>query len=201
MDGFQPGTPPTITTVAVEEDVLALEADIAAAKADADAVVLFIHWGIRLLPKINADYQQVVAHRAIDAGADLILGHHSHCVKAVEVYKGKVCFYSIGNFMTTGSRQVHVKPEWNLYWREQDLESLYNFPPHCRPTIIPKITVTKAGVERVAFIPAYINKLAQPEVVKPGNELFDKVLREVEWVSDYVPHAFKIDGDEILVEA
>ena len=200
MDGFQPGTPPTVTTTPVEEDLQALEADIAKAKESAHAVVIFIHWGIRLLPKINADYQHVVAHRAIDAGVDLILGHHAHCVKAVEVYKGKVCFYSIGNFMTTGSRKIHNVPEWNLYWREQDLESLYNFPPHCNPTMIPKITVTKSGVERVAILPAYINKLAQPEVLQQGNPLFDEVLRELEWVSDYVPHTFKVVGDEVLVE-
>lgn len=199
-DGFQPGTPPTIITTPHEPDLRAMEADIAKARETADAVVIFIHWGIRLLPKINAMYQEVVAHAAIDAGADLILGHHPHCVKAVEVYRGKVCFYSIGNFMTTGSREVHKKPEWNLYWREQDLESLYNFPPHCNPTMIPKITVTKDGVERVAFLPAYINTLAQPEVVAPGNPLFDVVMKELEWVSDYVPHSFKLDGDEVVVE-
>jgi poly-gamma-glutamate capsule biosynthesis protein CapA/YwtB (metallophosphatase superfamily) len=200
-DGFQPGTPPTIITTPVAADVEAMAADIARAREDADAVVLFIHWGIRLLPKINAQYQEVVAHAAIDAGADLILGHHPHCVKAVELYKGKVCFYSIGNFMTTGSRQVHSKPEWNLYWREQDPESLYNFPPHCNPTMIPKITVGKQGVTRVSFLPAYINKLAQPEVLQPGHPLFDTVLREVEWVSDYVPHSFRVEGDEVVVEA
>lgn len=201
MDGFQPGTPPTILTEPVEADLLAMQADIAKAKESADAVVIFIHWGIRLLRKINATYQETVAHAAIDAGADLILGHHPHCVKAIEVYRGKVCFYSIGNFMTTGSRQTFVKPEWNLYWREQDPDSLYNFPPHCNPTMIPKITVTTNGVERVAFLPAYINKLAQPEVVTPGNPLFDDVMAEVEWVSDYVPHSFKADGDEIVVAA
>ena len=53
----------------------------------------------------------------------------------------------------------------------------------------------------MAFWPAYINKLAQPEVVKPGTPLFDEVMAEIEWVSDYVPHSFKLDGDEIVVEA
>ena len=66
--------------------------------------------------------------------------------------------------------------------------------------MIPKITVTKSGVERVAILPAYINKLAQPEVLQQGNPLFDEVLRELEWVSDYVPHTFKVVGDEVLVE-
>src|SRR4029077_12803240 len=99
----QPGTPPTILTVPHEEDLHALQEDIKKAKQQADAVVMSIHWGLHHIPKAIATYQPKVAHAAIDAGADLILGHHPHCLKAVEVYKGKVCFYSIGNFMSTGA--------------------------------------------------------------------------------------------------
>ncbi|HWA19586.1 MAG TPA: CapA family protein [Devosia sp.] len=200
MDGFQPGTPPTVITTPYEEDLEMLKADIAAAKKVADNVVLVIHWGIRLLPKINATYQEPVAHAAIDAGADVIIGHHAHCVKAVEVYKGKVCFYSTGNFMTTGSRKAHVKPEWNLFWREYDPKTLYNFPRHCRPTIIPKIVFSKKGVERVSFRQGYINDLAQPEMLEAGNPRFEEVLKEMEWVSDYVPHNFRVDGNDVVVE-
>src|SRR4029077_1747870 len=99
----QPGTPPRILTVPYEEDLQALQEDIRKAKQQADAVVMSIHWGLHHIPKAIATYQPKVAHAAIDAGADLILGHHPHCLKAVEVYKGKVCFYSIGNFMSTGA--------------------------------------------------------------------------------------------------
>jgi hypothetical protein len=200
-NSFQPGTPPTIVTTPYEDDLRAMQDDIARTKKIADAVVVFIHWGIRLIPKTNATYQPPVAHAAIDAGADLILGHHPHCPKAVEVYKGKVCFYSIGNFMTTGSRSAHNVPEWNLFWRETEEDTLYNFPNHCKRTIMPKITFTKRGVERVSFLPAYINKLAQPAALHAGDPLFDEVVRDLEWVSDYVPHRFRTEGDEVVVEA
>jgi poly-gamma-glutamate capsule biosynthesis protein CapA/YwtB (metallophosphatase superfamily) len=53
-------------------------------------------------PKTIATYQPIVAYAAIDAGADTIIGHHPHVLKAVEVYKGRVRCYSFGNFMTTG---------------------------------------------------------------------------------------------------
>ena len=56
------------------------------------------HWGIHFIPAILADYQKIVAHAAIDAGADIILGHHTHILKPIEVYKGKVIFYSLANF-------------------------------------------------------------------------------------------------------
>ncbi len=98
---YQPGSPPVIVSEPHQGDLEALQEDIRQAKMQADVVVLSIHWGIRLVAKTLAQYQEPIAHAAIDAGADLILGHHSHCLKAVEIYKGKVCFYSIGNFITT----------------------------------------------------------------------------------------------------
>ena len=71
---FQPGTPPKIITVPYEEDVLALQEDIRKAKQQADVVIMSIHWGLRHVPKTICTYQPPVAHAAIDAGADLILG-------------------------------------------------------------------------------------------------------------------------------
>ncbi|MEZ5146693.1 MAG: CapA family protein [Bacteroidales bacterium] len=40
-----------------------------------------------------------MGRRLIDAGADLIIGHHSHTVQPFEIYKGKYIFYSLGNFV------------------------------------------------------------------------------------------------------
>ncbi|MBI3068776.1 MAG: CapA family protein [Betaproteobacteria bacterium] len=156
---FQPGTPPKIITEPYEQDVQALQDDIRKAKQQADAVIMSIHWGLRHVPKTICTYQPPVAHAAIDAGCDLILGHHAHSIKAVEVYKGKVCFYSIGNFMTTGSsKRTAGTFDWNLIWFPIDKECLpphgmYQFPTHCRKTMVAKVVIGKEGVERVSFLP------------------------------------------------
>jgi hypothetical protein len=68
--------------VPYEEDVTALKEDIRKAKRQADVVIVSIHWGLRLVPKTICTYQPPIAHAAIDAGADLILGHHAHSIKA-----------------------------------------------------------------------------------------------------------------------
>ena len=105
-------------------------------------------------------YQPVVAHAAIDAGADLILGHHPHCLKAVEVYKGKVCFYSIGNFMTTGASYRLFKPSnrnrWNLWWYRVDPECMppkgrYPLPADSRKTMIAK-AIFRKGCRKGFFL-------------------------------------------------
>lgn len=202
---FQPGAPPKIITVPHEEDVKALQEDIRKAKRQADAVILSMHWGLRHVPKTLCMYQQPVAHAAIDAGADLILGHHAHSIKAVEVYKGKVCFYSIGNFMNTGSKSRATGTfDWNLVWYRIDPECLppngmYNFPSHCRKTMVAKAVIGKKGIEKVSFLPAFINHRAQPYVVAPDDPRFQEILDFAEWVSDQHPHKFQVEGNEVVV--
>jgi poly-gamma-glutamate capsule biosynthesis protein CapA/YwtB (metallophosphatase superfamily) len=202
-DDYQPGTPPTIISVPYDKDLIALQEDIKAAKKQADVVVMSIHWGVRFAPKTIATYQPTVAHAAIDAGADLILGHHAHVPKAVEVYKGKVCFYSIGNFLTNSRRHRYF--EWNLMWYRVDPEclrdGLYCLPDFCQKTLIAKAVISKNGIERVSFLPAYINSKAQPAVLPPSDPKFQEMLDYMEWVSDEHPHKFSVDGSEILVEA
>ena len=170
-------------------------------KAQADAVVLVIHWGVHQIPKTIAAYQPTVAHAAIDAGADLIIGHHAHILKAVEVYKGKVCFYSTGNFMTTGAVKTGPLCVRNLYWYETDPETpLYRFPVDSKKILLAKAVLGKKGVEKVSFLPAFINKKAHPEVLSREDPKFDMVLRYLEWVSDQFPHTFKVEGDEVVVQ-
>lgn len=60
-------------------------------------VVLF-HWGEEYQKK-SSSFQQTLAKEIIDAGADLIIGSHPHVVQEIEEYKGKLIFYSLGNFI------------------------------------------------------------------------------------------------------
>lgn len=72
-------------------------ADITQAKKNADCVIVSFHWGGEgeSTPK---PYQVSAAHKAIDAGADIIIGHHPHVLQGVERYNDGVIFYSLGNF-------------------------------------------------------------------------------------------------------
>jgi poly-gamma-glutamate synthesis protein (capsule biosynthesis protein) len=70
------------------------------ARSQADLVVIMTHWGIER-QNIPAAYQTDLAHRYIDAGADLIVGGHPHVLQGFEAYKGKWIAYSMGNFIFT----------------------------------------------------------------------------------------------------
>lgn len=63
-----------------------------------DAVVVVIHWGIEYQQK-PSKRQQELAHAFIDAGADLVIGHHPHIVQTDETYRGVPIIYSLGNLI------------------------------------------------------------------------------------------------------
>lgn len=68
-------------------------------KHKVDHVIILLHWGGRVEEGFYPDFNQpLLARRMVDAGADLIIGGHSHTVQPYEVYKGKSIFYSLGNF-------------------------------------------------------------------------------------------------------
>lgn len=75
---------------------------IAAAKKQADVVVVVVHWGKERMEQYDKT-QQTLGHSFIDAGADLVMGGHPHVLQGIEPYKGKWIAYSTGNFIFTRS--------------------------------------------------------------------------------------------------
>jgi poly-gamma-glutamate synthesis protein (capsule biosynthesis protein) len=72
--------------------------DVAALDKEVDFVIVSCHWSQELL-EYPKKYQIDLAHRLINNGADLILGHHPHVLQGIEWYKGKLIAYSLGNFI------------------------------------------------------------------------------------------------------
>jgi len=63
-----------------------------------DILIVVFHWGEEYQENPN-QRQTYYAHKAIDLGADLVIGHHPHVVQKIEIYKNKYIFYSLGNFI------------------------------------------------------------------------------------------------------
>ena len=100
----QPGSAPYVFTRAWKEDLDRAIVAVEAARKAADYVVLALHWGVPPFWRSRfqdglADYQLEVGHALIEAGVDVIVGHHPHSLQAVEIYRGKPIFYSLGNFV------------------------------------------------------------------------------------------------------
>lgn len=78
-----------------EEKAIALVKEV---RARVDVVVIIVHWGIEY-QHAPSKRQLELSHALVDAGADLIIGHHPHVVQTREEYKGVQIIYSLGNFI------------------------------------------------------------------------------------------------------
>ena len=77
----------------------AIQRSISALRADgADMVIVEIHGGFQF-SDVASEFATRAAHAAIDAGADLVVGHHPHVLQGFEWYKGRLIAYSLGNFV------------------------------------------------------------------------------------------------------
>ncbi|MEL0108082.1 MAG: CapA family protein [Rhodospirillaceae bacterium] len=200
---YQAGVPPQVVTVPYEDDLNNMLSDIAAAKKKADNVVVSIHWGIHFIPKMLADYQTIAAKAAFGAGADLILGHHAHAPKAIGVFDGKTCFYSLSNFIMSSTAK---SPEKAAAFEKKYSVTLDPDYPHlsygsdAKRSLVAKAVMTAKGVQQTSFLPALINPDLQPEVLKNGDPRFDESVKFMEWVSEDVPHRFNVSGNEVLIQ-
>ena len=88
----------------VAELLIKVPQDVQNAKALHDIVIVSFHWGAELDYKPNSN-QIELGRATIDAGADLVLGHHSHRINPIEFYKGRYIVYSLGNFSFAGNNK------------------------------------------------------------------------------------------------
>jgi len=123
-------------------DKTKLQAEIKKVDPRVDWVIVNFHWGEEYQEQPSFR-QKEIAKLAIEAGADIIIGHHPHIVQPLEHAKNKPIFYSLGNF-------VFDQP-----WSEQTMRGA-----------LAKITLTKNEIIKAEMIPTFINNQYQVELAK-----------------------------------
>jgi poly-gamma-glutamate capsule biosynthesis protein CapA/YwtB (metallophosphatase superfamily) len=199
---YQPGMPPRIVTIPYEQDLEGLVQDVGSARGRADAVIVSLHWGLHFIPRAIAGYQPVVARAAFEAGADLILGHHAHVPKAIGVHAGKVCFYSLSNFIMSAPAP---KPERHALFAQRYGTSLDPDYPHlpygvdAKRGLIAKARLGQRGVEAVSFLPVLIDRSLRPEVLTAGDARFSDALDYMNRASEGYGGPYRAQGDEVCI--
>ena len=100
-------------------DTVSMSNEIASAKENADYVVAYVHWG-REGTTVLTPGQKSMGKAFVDAGADVVIGMHSHCMQGLEYYKGKLIVYSLGNFvfsshdLTCGMLKLTIDKSGNI---------------------------------------------------------------------------------------
>lgn len=135
------------------EDIKAMQEDIVKWHKETDFLAVSCHWGVSDQgTETVARHQEAIGHYAIDAGADLVLGHHSHALQPVEIYKGKAIVYSLGNFSI-----------WGRVYQSESIIFQCNFSKSHK-------------IHEYKFLPLYINKNKEPEVFSPDEQNGKKVI-------------------------
>ncbi|WP_339159416.1 CapA family protein [Paenibacillus sp. FSL W8-0186] len=204
----QPGTPCRVHTYAHSGDMKGMLEDIQQAKKRSDVVVVSMHWGIHFVPAVIADYQKELAYAAIDAGADLILGHHPHILKGIEMYKGKAIFYSLANFALESPFTFAE----NLEQKEshKEIAALHpdfkqgsrTLPKDSLKSIMVKCLISPKGIEQVAFLPVMIDEYSDPHILSAEDQRFDEVLSYLKHISEDqgLMLNVSVQGNEVLLQ-
>ncbi|GAB4289994.1 MAG: CapA family protein [Myxococcota bacterium] len=168
--GSHPGVP-LLTAERIERDIRRLREE-----KGAQVVVVINHWGEDYKPV--TEEQKTIGRKAIDLGADLVVGHHSHIPQTVEIYADKPIIYGLGNFaFLSGGR-----------FKKKSLERLaFGLVTH--------IKIGAGGWEWIRLTPVWVNNRhkkiryrARPATQEQSAELFDEILSKgnpaLEWKLD-----------------
>jgi Bacterial capsule synthesis protein PGA_cap len=172
-DGYarvEPGCRPHIVTFPFPEDERALVSSVEAARAVSDVVVVSFHWGESTKPAVLTDYERRLGRLSIEAGADVVFGHHHHILRGVEIHCGKPIFFGLGHFAFDMPGMESLHPAQIQKWREVGDYVIYpreGFPllpfhPDTRMTMIATCEFEGTAVRRIGFIPCLINSSNQP---------------------------------------
>jgi poly-gamma-glutamate synthesis protein (capsule biosynthesis protein) len=205
LDHAGPGGPPRVFTFATPESLAELRADIRALRDRVAVVVVALHKGLGHVRAKLAQYEGDVAHAAIDAGADAVIGHHAHILRGIELYCGRPIFHGLGNFatVTRALSPANTGTPEAAAWAKRRIELFgfapdpsmptYPFHPESRHTMIADI---RPGGQP-GFVPCWIDDDARPVPLArdEGNfvvEYVDAITREAgltttyEWAGDRV---------------
>lgn len=152
-----------------------MQDDIAAVRSNADVVVVALHKGITHRPAALAPYERPLAHAAIDAGADVVVGHHAHIARGIEFYKGRPIFHGLGNgcvvtHALTPAQDHPARAEWaqrrkTLFGFEPDPEyPLAPFHPEAVNGLIGRCRLHDDGRVETGFLPVWFAPPGRPVV-------------------------------------
>ena len=177
----QPGTPPPVMTFSSPEDIQTLQNAVREAKSSSDLVVVLPHWG---LPNVSAlmDYQRDAGHALAAAGADLIVGHHAHCIQPVEMVESTPIIYGVSNFL------FHELPEGMS-------RNVYDFMS--KDELLVEARLGVEGVRELALAPLVLNSSGHPRLAEP--EETKRIVGEVSDLSVKYGTVIEFTGSRGLV--
>lgn len=207
----QPGTPARIHSFPLQEDLDRIVQQVADLKKQVDIVAVSLHWGIHFIPAVIAQYQRIAGHAIIDAGADIILGHHTHILKPVEIYKGKAIIYSMANFALeppfmfaedleqfNKSEQHKEIQNLNPDWKKMPSKPM---PADSYKSLLLKVRIEDRKIAGVSFIPVQLDDDSNPRTLTEADPEFMEIVRYMEDITkdQGLETTYEVSNGEVYV--
>jgi hypothetical protein len=189
---WEPGIDPVIETVPMAADLARYRATIAAAREQADFVVVAPHWGYSSWMEVLQDYELQLARDAVDHGADAVMCCHHHALRGVEIYNGKPIFYGLGTLIhhfTTitvsaadrAARLARFGPR-SSFAEDADYP-LFPFRIDARKSGVAVLDVAADGTIETGFVPAHMLPDGATEPLRPDDPRAPEVCDYLERLS------------------
>lgn len=186
----------------------ALAADIKAAKALADFVVVAFHKGIVHTRARLAPYERPLAHAAVDAGCDVVIGHHAHIVRGIEFHRGVPIFHGLGNGcvvtralspdQTSPERAAWARKRKELFGFEPDpAYVLAPFHPEAVNALLGRMHIDAAGKIRVGFIPVHVDPPGRPRLAPDAAQRIADYIRTIGIEAGLPPLTMQITSEGV----
>lgn len=173
---YQPASPPIIVGIPDPAAMDGLLDDIRRAKQQADLVVVQFHWGVAHQYGRVSGYMKEMGRAAIDAGADLILGNHSHQLFGFEVYRERLICYCLNHFA------LEMYQDWRGW---------------CDAVIL-KAEIENRRFSRLSLLPVRIDRETHNPMIASGAE-WQSIRRDVEDMSQEFGTTFTEEGGELVI--
>ncbi|MET0389297.1 MAG: CapA family protein [Polyangiales bacterium] len=140
-----------------------------------DIAIVSLHKGIVHTPATLAGYERPVAHAAVDAGAAIVVSHHAHILRGIELYRGRPVFHGLGNFVTVTralsednphpTRRAWAQRRQALFGFKPDPNyPTYPFHPEAKHALIADLRAASSGSIEAGFLPCHIDPSGQPQL-------------------------------------
>ncbi len=188
---YQMEEPGDMSVVRVRTEVKAADLDAAvsavrALRARCDILVVTIHWGFGSGEEI-AEYQVPLAHRLVEAGADIIHGHHPHAVHGIGFHQGRPILFSPGTLV---GQQVFLdaSPAVKTLWAGMSPDGY-----------IATISISGSDITEIEIVPTTLNSDRLP-VIATGED-FDRIHRRLVRLSEPLGAGIESDGAVLRARA
>jgi poly-gamma-glutamate capsule biosynthesis protein CapA/YwtB (metallophosphatase superfamily) len=143
------------------------------AKREGGMVIVALHKGVVHTPALLAPYERPIAHVAIDAGADIVISHHAHIVRGIELHRGKPIFHGLGNgCVVTQALNVDQRHPARAAWAAER-KRRFGFEPNPAYTLAPfhpeavhgmlgRVRVHADGTLETGFYPLWFEAPGRP---------------------------------------